>query len=76
MFEGMPYIARKIANNTRPNLEIAKNEDEWSITVSTLLRTTVSKFKLGEEYEENMPGGILKVSKDWIYIMNYFLGTD
>lgn len=58
---GMPYIARKMACTTRPSLEIAKNEDNWTVTISTFIRTSVSKFKLGEEYEEEMPGGKLKV---------------
>ncbi|KAG5871998.1 hypothetical protein JTB14_030840 [Gonioctena quinquepunctata] len=57
---GVPYIPRKIVISSRPTLEISKSNDEWSITTSTLLRTSVSKFKIGEEYEETMPGGLLK----------------
>lgn len=60
-FSGMPYIARKMACSSRPSLEISKNEDEWTFTISSLFRTTISKFKLGEDYEEDMPGGKLKV---------------
>lgn len=57
----MPYIARKMACSTRPSLEISKNEDEWTVTISTFIRTSMSKFKLDAEYEEDMPGGKLKV---------------
>nr|CAI5862976.1 unnamed protein product [Callosobruchus analis] len=41
-------------------MEIKKNGDKWSIITVTLFRTTVNEFKLGEEYEEVMPGGTLK----------------
>lgn len=48
--------------NTSPTLDITLNEnDEWCITTSTLLRTVVVKFTLGIEYEEHMPGGVIKV---------------
>lgn len=60
---GMPYIARKMACSSHPSMDITKTDDEWSITVSTLFRSTVTKFQFGEEYEENMPGGTLKVRK-------------
>ncbi|XP_072381915.1 fatty acid-binding protein-like [Diabrotica undecimpunctata] len=57
---GVPYIPRKMMCSSRPTLEIKKENDEWTISVSTLLRTNVTTFKLGEEYEEHMPGGVLK----------------
>ncbi|XP_019866421.1 sodium/calcium exchanger regulatory protein 1 isoform X2 [Aethina tumida] len=58
---GVPYIPRKMMCSTSPSLEIATSEDgEWTISTSTMLRTNVSKFKLGEDYEESMPGGIIK----------------
>ncbi|KAJ8940637.1 hypothetical protein NQ318_020694 [Aromia moschata] len=57
---GVPYIPRKMMCSTKPTLEISKNDEEWTITVATFFRTMASKFKLGEEYEEEMPGGTLK----------------
>ncbi|XP_056648102.1 fatty acid-binding protein-like isoform X2 [Diorhabda sublineata] len=57
---GVPYIPRKMMCSSSPTLEIAKQNDQWCITVVTLFRTVTSKFKLGESYEENMPGGTLK----------------
>ncbi|KAJ8918869.1 hypothetical protein NQ315_011161 [Exocentrus adspersus] len=57
---GVPYIPRKMMCSTSPTLEITKIDEEWTISISTLFRTTISKFKLGEEYEEDMPGGTLK----------------
>ncbi|XP_018561455.1 fatty acid-binding protein homolog 5-like [Anoplophora glabripennis] len=57
---GVPYIPRKMMCSSSPSLEISKNGEEWNVTIATLMKTTVNKFKLGEEYEESMPGGILK----------------
>nr|CAH7733339.1 unnamed protein product [Callosobruchus chinensis] len=42
-------------------MEIKKDGDKWSIVTETLFRTTVTEFKLDEEYEEIMPAGNLKV---------------
>lgn len=58
-------MPRKMMCSTSPSLEINKSDsDEWTITTSTMFRTQVSKFRLGEEYEETMPGGVLKVGKN------------
>lgn len=59
---GVPYIARKMMAASTPKMTIEKKDDEWSITMSTLIRTNTIKFKLGEKYEESMPGGVLHVS--------------
>lgn len=45
---------------TSPQLTIHVDESQqWTISISSLLRTTVMIFKLGEEYEEHMPGGVV-----------------
>lgn len=45
--------------SSSPSLEITSAEDgTWTITLTTLFRTVVYKFQLGDEYEEHMPGGI------------------
>ena len=49
---------------TSPRLTISNEGDEWTITTSTTLRTVSSKFKLNEEYDEDMPKGALKVLKE------------
>ncbi|KAF2894099.1 hypothetical protein ILUMI_12074 [Ignelater luminosus] len=57
---GVPYIPRKMMTATSPQMEISVDESQqWTISISSLLRTTVMKFKLGEEYEEHMPGGVV-----------------
>jgi fatty acid-binding protein 3 len=45
---------------TSPKLTITNEGDEWTITTSTTLRTITLKFKLGEEYDEDMPKGKLR----------------
>ncbi|CAG9817225.1 unnamed protein product [Phaedon cochleariae] len=57
---GVPYVPRKMMCASHPSLEISKEENAFVVTVSSLMRTSVSKFKLGEDYEEEMPGGTLK----------------
>ncbi|XP_028129904.1 fatty acid-binding protein homolog 6 [Diabrotica virgifera virgifera] len=57
---GVPFIPRKLLCSSKPTLEIKRENDEWTITVSTLLRTNITTFKLGAEYEEHMPGGVLR----------------
>ncbi|KAL1497594.1 hypothetical protein ABEB36_008527 [Hypothenemus hampei] len=58
---GVPYIPRKIICATNPTIEISKiSDNKWSITSKTMIKTSVSTFALGEEYEEHMQGGALK----------------
>ncbi|KAF2894100.1 hypothetical protein ILUMI_12075 [Ignelater luminosus] len=59
---GIPGLSRKILTSTKPQLEISVDKSQqWNITISSFLRLT-SKFKLGEEYEEDIPGGIVAKS--------------
>lgn len=47
---------------SNPTIEISKAEDgKWTISTVTAFRTATYTFKLGEEYEETMPGNTLKV---------------
>ncbi|CAG9864991.1 unnamed protein product [Phyllotreta striolata] len=57
----VPYIPRKMICSSKPTMVVTKENEEWTITTSTLLKSTVLKFRIGEEYEESMPGGVLKV---------------
>ncbi|KAL7293197.1 hypothetical protein TKK_0013342 [Trichogramma kaykai] len=56
---GVPYIARKMMGVTSPRLEIQKSDDDhWTIRTITMLRTIELVFRIGEEFEESMAGGI------------------
>ncbi|XP_049867604.1 fatty acid-binding protein-like [Pectinophora gossypiella] len=57
---GVPYIGRKMMAMSSPLMEITLDGDMMTIKNSSLLRTTESKFKLGEEYEEHMPSTTIK----------------
>ncbi|CAH1976355.1 unnamed protein product [Acanthoscelides obtectus] len=57
---GVPFVPRKIMCNSSPSMEIKKEGEKWTITTITLFRTAVTEFKLGEEFEEDMPGGKLR----------------
>ncbi|XP_063972355.1 fatty acid-binding protein-like isoform X2 [Diachasmimorpha longicaudata] len=56
---GVPYIPRKMMSMANPRIEISQNDDEWTLKNVTMLRTQEIKFKLGEEYEEFMPSGVV-----------------
>ncbi|ERL92529.1 hypothetical protein D910_09842, partial [Dendroctonus ponderosae] len=57
---GVPYIPRKMMCSTNPTVDISKSGDKWTITTTTMFRTVAYTFKLGEGYEEHMPGTVLK----------------
>ena len=46
---------------TSPRLEIQKSDedDKWTIRTITMLRTVELIFKMGEEFEETMPSGVV-----------------
>lgn len=54
-------MARKMIGMTSPLVEITEADGLWTVKISTLLRTTEINFKENEEFEESMPGGVLKV---------------
>ncbi|XP_063620473.1 fatty acid-binding protein-like [Cydia splendana] len=57
---GVPYMGRKMMSMSSPVMEITLEGDTMTIKNSSLLRTTEYKFKLGEEYVENMPNTSIK----------------
>ncbi|XP_015110940.1 sodium/calcium exchanger regulatory protein 1 [Diachasma alloeum] len=56
---GVPYVVRKMMSISNPRIEISQNDDEWTLKNVTMLRTQEIKFKLGVEYEEFMPAGVV-----------------
>ncbi|XP_021938043.1 fatty acid-binding protein, adipocyte-like [Zootermopsis nevadensis] len=54
---GVPYVARKMMAASTPVVEISCKDEIWTVKTSTLIRTTVLNFKVGEEYDEVMPSG-------------------
>ena len=62
-FLGVGLIKRKLANTSYPTLDITKDENDYiSIKTSAPFRTQTTRFKIGEEFdEERMDGKIVKV---------------
>lgn len=57
--------------SSNPCVEFSKSaDDKWTITSTTIFRTIINTFKLGEDYEEEMPGATLKV-KQYLYYYEY-----
>merc|ERR1712071_335670 len=50
-------LTRKLGNSSTPVVEVTLNGDEYTLTTSSLLKTTTIKFKLGEEFEEERADG-------------------
>ncbi|RVE48590.1 hypothetical protein evm_006779 [Chilo suppressalis] len=57
---GVPYMGRKMMSMSSPEMEITINGETMTIKNASLLRTVEYTFKLGEEYEENMPNTVIK----------------
>ena len=51
------FMSRKLGNSATPVVEVTINGDEYTLTTTTLLKTTVIKFKLGQEFDEERLDG-------------------
>lgn len=45
-------VLRKMGNTVTPTIHLEKNGDEYSYHTVSTFKTTVIKFKLGEEFDE------------------------
>lgn len=50
-------VLRKMGNSVTPTIELSKEGDVYTFTTSSTFKTTVIKFKLGEEFEEETADG-------------------
>jgi fatty acid-binding protein 3, muscle and heart len=50
-------VLRKMGNSVSPTVHLDKNGDEYSFHTVSTFKTTVIKFKLGEEFEEETLDG-------------------
>ncbi|CAG9585187.1 unnamed protein product [Danaus chrysippus] len=57
---GVPYIGRKMMSMSSPLMEISVDGDYITIKTSSVMRTNETKFKIGEEYDEQMPSTVIK----------------
>ena len=55
-------MMRKMAGSSSPTVEISVNGDDYEFKTITAIKTSVTKFKLGEEFdEERLDGKKVKV---------------
>ncbi|CAH1645922.1 unnamed protein product [Spodoptera littoralis] len=57
---GVPYMGRKMMAMSSPLMEISVDGEQMTIKNVSLMRTVENKFKLGEEYIENMPNAKIR----------------
>lgn len=57
VFLGVGFVTRKLGNTATPVVEVTLDGDEYTMTTSSLLKTSVIKFKLGEEFDEERGDG-------------------
>lgn len=50
-------VLRKMGNTVSPTIHLEKNGDEFSYHTVSTFKTTVIKFKLGEEFDEETLDG-------------------
>lgn len=54
---GVGFFIRKIANSVKSTIELTKIGDQYTLKVSSALRTFNIPFKLGEEFDEEAMDG-------------------
>uniref|UniRef100_V5HUZ2 Fatty acid-binding protein n=1 Tax=Ixodes ricinus TaxID=34613 RepID=V5HUZ2_IXORI len=55
---GVGLTWRKLAQTSKPSVELKCDGDKWSIKTSTLLKTSDVSFTLGQEFEEGRIDGV------------------
>lgn len=54
---GVGYLTRKVGNTVSPVIELTEADGEYTLTSNSTFKNTVTKFRLGEEFEEETPDG-------------------
>lgn len=47
--------------STKPSMELTRDGDNWELTTKSTFSNSTIKFKLGEEYDDPVPGIVMKV---------------
>lgn len=50
-------VLRKMGNTVSPTVDLVKNGDEYVFSTNSTFKSTVIKFKLGEEFDEETLDG-------------------
>ncbi|VDM58438.1 unnamed protein product [Angiostrongylus costaricensis] len=54
---GVGMLTRKVASTLKPTLEFAREGDQLRMTSTSTFKTYVSKFKIGETFDEKTMDG-------------------
>jgi len=54
---GVGLITRKVGNSVSPVVELNKEGDEYILTSNSTFKNVVTKFKPGEEFDQETPDG-------------------
>jgi len=54
---GVGLVTRKMGNTVSPVIELTDNNGEYTLTSNSTFKNTVTKFRLGEEFDEETPDG-------------------
>ncbi|XP_055296546.1 probable fatty acid-binding protein [Sitodiplosis mosellana] len=54
---GVGFVLRKLANSAKSTIELKKEGDQYTLVMSSTVRTFSISFKLGEEFEEQTMDG-------------------
>ena len=55
---GVSQNSRKLASSATPVIELTEAGGEYTLTYTTAVKTIVIKFRLGEEFDEELSDGI------------------
>uniref|UniRef100_A0A1B6E1L0 Fatty acid-binding protein, muscle n=1 Tax=Clastoptera arizonana TaxID=38151 RepID=A0A1B6E1L0_9HEMI len=54
---GVGFFTRKIGNAVSPVIELIENNGEYSLYSNSTFKNTVTRFRLGQEFDEETPDG-------------------
>merc|ERR1712083_43593 len=60
---GVGLLTRKLGNKSSPTITITEDNGEYTFKQESLVKTSETKFRIGEEFEELTPDGRKVISK-------------
>lgn len=57
LLTGVGFMTRKVGNAVTPVVELRREGDEYVLSSSSTFKNTVTKFKPGEEFDDETPDG-------------------
>lgn len=57
LITGVGMVLRKMGGTVSPTVELSKDGDEFTLSTTSTFKSTVIKFKLGAEFEEETVDG-------------------